>query len=419
MVSGDTVFCKHQLATSGQFPTPPPSIPEWIPGDDHTDFAEPARSLKSQRSVDVEFGKIGSRLTHRWPSISSRWRDKRPTTSVSNPTVRSAPPSRTASAKQHSVRQSLASHLEPHETMLLFAPKAKAVGDASPSPSSPTLPQDIDLSTYGESEDPIDRKELASTPLLPPALTELHAHQDEGFQSPLQSPSVATPSTAATFADTALSSPVRAGIDTPPLSAKPSFGSLYRVYSNHMPRMSTDAMDYSDVDEPDYYTMKLGHANFHILPEPYMPERCDRESCSRLLLDWEAARREYMKQAFMISENYGPTSQTYKLTSEKWAQIDREWQTNLDRARTEAEALGETPHHENLAQTVSVSHMPSLPFDPENPEKFPALDEGGIVGPMVQYTKIHRTPSRRKNFFKLLLQPTGFLGPRSPSRPHC
>jgi hypothetical protein len=126
-----------------------------------------------------------------------------------------------------------------------------------------------------------------------------------------------------------------------------------------------------------------------------------------------------MKQAFMISENYGPTSQTYKLTSEKWAQIDREWQTNLDRARTEAEALGETPHHENLAQTVSVSRMPSLPFDPKNPEKFPALNEDGIVGPMVQYTKIQRTPSRRKNFLKLLLEPTGFLGARSPFRPRC
>ena len=380
------------------------------------DFVEPARSLKSQRSIDTHFGKIGSRLSHRWPSISSRWRDRRPTTSVSNPTVRSAPPSRTASAKQLSVRRSLASHLEPHETMLLFAPKEKTAGDASPTPSSPTLPQDIDFSPYGETDDPIDRKELASTPLLPPALTELYAHQDESFQSPLQSPSVATPSTAATFAETPMSSPIRTGIDTPPLSAKPSFGSIYRVYSNHLPPTSTDGTDYSDVEEPDYYSMKLGHANFHIFPEPYMPERCDRESCNRLLLDWEAARREYMKQAFLISENYGPTSQTYKLTSEKWAQIDSQWQTNLNQARAEAEALGETPHHKNLAQTVSVSHMPSLPFDPKNPEKFPAIEEGGIVGPMVQYTTIQRTPSKRKNFLKLLLEPAGLLGARSPFR---
>lgn len=414
--AGDTVFCKHQQAKFGPFPTPPPSIPEWVPGDDHVALAEPARSLKSQRSVDTHFGKISARLSNRWPSISSRWRDNRPTTSVSSPTVRSAPPSRTASATHQSVKQSLASHLEPHETMLLFAPKGKTAGDASPTPSSPTLPQSIDLSAYMDSPDPIDREELASTPLLPPALTELRARQDESMPSPLQSPSVATPSTAATFTDTPLSSPIRASIHTPPLSAKTSFGSIHRVYSNHLPPMSSDGVDYGCAEEPDYYTMKLGHANFHIFPEPYIPERCNKESCNRLLLDWEAARREYMKHAFLISENYGPTSQTYKLTSEKWAQIDQEWQTNLNRARTEAEALGETPQHENLAQTVSVSHIPSLPFDPKNPEKYPALNEGGIVGPMVQYTRIQRVPSRRKNFLKLFLEPTGLLGARSPFR---
>lgn len=377
------------------------------------DFVEPARSLKSQKSAaDISVGNISSRFSRRWQSISG-WRDRMPTTSISSPTVRSAPPSRAASTKQHSVKHSLASYLDPQETLSLFAPNGKDLGDASRRPSSPTLPEPVGLRAFENAQDPIDRKEHSSTPLLPPVLTELRA-EDETFQSPLQSPSVATPSTAATFADTPLSSPTFTSGHTPPLSAKPSLASITRVRSNHMFGGSADGMRYNDQDQLEYYNMKLGHANFHILPEPYMPDTCDEDSCDRLLIDWETARHEYMRQAYAISQNYGPTSNTYKFTSEKWALIDRQWQTYIERARAEAEALGETPRHDYLPETVAVSQMPSLPFDPNHPEKFPAPDEGCIVGPMVQFPKVQRTPSKKKKFLKLLLEPTGLFGARSP-----
>ena len=402
---GDTVFCKHQQALSAPFPTPPPSSPEWIPGDDLVGSTEPARSLKSQRSaVDLSIGKIGSRISRRLPSISSRWRDKVPTTSISSPAARSAPPSRSASAK-HSAKNSLASFLGPHETMLLFAPQAKPLPDVSRRPSSPTLPEPSGFLSGNDFEDPIDRKELASTPLLPPVLTELRAEQHESFQSPLQSPSVATPSTAATFVDTPLSSPIFQSAQSPPLSSKPSFASMARVQSNHVPYETSDAGPGAEMDELEYYNMKLGHANFHIFPEPYMPERGNEESCDQLLADWETARHEYMRQAYAISQNYGPTSNTYKLTSAKWALIDRQWQDNIERSRAEAEAHGEKPRQDILPETAPVAKIPSLPFDPEHPDKFPSLNEGGIVGPMLQYAKVQRPSSKKRNFLKLLLEP--------------
>ena len=408
------MFCKHQQAKSASYPTPPPSSPEWIPGDDLVDFMEPARSLKSQRSAaELSVGKTSSRFSRRWQSISS-WRDRRPTTSISSPTVRSAPPSRAGSTKQHSVKHSLAGCLDPHEVMPLFPRNEDDFVIMGRRPSSPTLPEPLGIPTFQGSQEPIDRKEHASTPLLPPVLTELRRKQDESFQSPLQSPSVATPSTAATFADTPLSSPIFNDAYTPPLSAKPSLASMTRVRSNHTCGGSADGMHHTDQDQLEYYNMKLGHANFHILPEPYLPDRCDEESCNRLLMEWETARHEYMRQAYAISQNYGPSSNTYKFTSEKWALIDRQWQTNIERSRAEAEALGERPRQDYLPETVAVSQMPSLPFDPNHPEKFPVPNEDCIVGPMVQFPKVQRTPSKKKNFLKLLLEPTGLFGTRSP-----
>ena len=398
------MFCEHQRARYAPYPTPPPSSPEWIPGDDLADFMEPARSLKSQRSAaELSVGKRSSRFSRRWPSISSRWRDRRATTSISNQTVRSAPPSRAASTKQHSVKHSLASYLDPQETLSLFAPSRR--------PSSPTLPEPFGLEAFDNVQEPIDRKEHSSTPLLPPLLAELQVRQDEKVQSPLQSPSVATASTAATFADTPLSSPTFNGTHTPPLSAKPSLASLRnKIRSDHVHGGSADGIDQVQLE---YYNMKLGHANFHIMPEPYLPEKCDEESCNGLLADWVTARREYMRHAYAIKESHGPTSDTYKFTSQKWELIDRQWQSNIERSRAEAEALGERPRQDYLPVTAAVSQMPSLPFDPQNPEKFPALEEGCVVGPMLQYASIQRAPSKKKkNFLKLLLEPTGLFNTR-------
>lgn len=165
-------------------------------------------------------------------------------------------------------------------------------------------------------------------------------------------------------------------------------------------------------EEIDPWAHKLGHANFHIEPQPYMPEISTLQTCNRLLDDWESARIEFMKQAARISEHYGPTSQTYKFTEQKWAQIDAQWRAYHKQANAEAEASGEATHFQTLAETQLVSRLPSL-NDPQQPAKFPKIEDADIVGPMVQYAKIHRLPSKRQNFLRIFTDPTSLLGRRS------
>lgn len=162
-------------------------------------------------------------------------------------------------------------------------------------------------------------------------------------------------------------------------------------------------------EESDPWAIKLGHANFHILPEPYFPESCDLPSCKRLLEDWESARIEYMRQAARTSEHYGPTSQTMKLTEQKWAGIDAEWKRNHEVAVSRAAASGEGPVYQPLAEIAALSKVPSL-NDPQNAGKSPKLDESEIYAPMVQYAKIQRRPSKKANFLRLFTDPASLLG---------
>jgi hypothetical protein len=161
-------------------------------------------------------------------------------------------------------------------------------------------------------------------------------------------------------------------------------------------------------EETDIWAIRLGHANFTIEPEPYYPPQCTGQACQRLLEGWETARVEYMRVIARVSEHYGPSSPTYRLTEEKWAEIDKKWHTNFDRANAEAEANGETPVTQCLAETQPLSKMPSLK-DPNQPTKFLDVDEANIVGPMVQYVKIQQPSPKRTGFFNLLKDPSSII----------
>lgn len=110
-----------------------------------------------------------------------------------------------------------------------------------------------------------------------------------------------------------------------------------------------------------------------------------------------------MRQAARVSENYGVTSDIYKLTEQKWAEIDAIWRANHDLANAEAQASGQSDQPlAPLAETQTLKKMPSLQ-DPKQPSKFPAIEEADIVGPMVQYAKIQhrRQPSKKSSFLKI------------------
>ncbi|WPH01076.1 Hypothetical protein R9X50_00391100 [Acrodontium crateriforme] len=419
----DSPFCEHRRTpTANQSDIlPHMSTPEWTPGDDYFSDGEIIQELsvvKRRRSGDLSDETLSSRLSRRFPSISSRWKDKKPTTSVSNTNARSAPPSRTSSLRLPSIRRSLASHAEsnsgpvtPPFTPIDAQSEPNELTGSEATPKAPIKSLEISIPERESLEEPIDRQELASTPLLPPMMLNHLSHSSEELQSPLQSPSIADHS----MACTPISTPVLPSCLTPPLSAKPSTASINQIRSNHTAMLSTDISPLSISDEYDPWAIKLGHANFHIYPEPYYPEVCNQQTCMRLRDDWEDATREYMRQAVRVGEHYGPTSHTYKLTEQKWGEIDAQWRANHERANAEAQASGDATAttSQALPETQPLSKMPSL-NDPQKPAKFPRIDDADIVGPMVQYaTKVPRQPSKRSVFLRIFTDPSSLLNARA------
>lgn len=313
-------------------------------------------------------------------------------------TVQSAPPTPGSSSWRPSITEYLTKQLEPRRSTSIAHQQSFPFFDAGGESSFYEAPTASEAQNTGFTEDPIDREELSSTPLLPPLFSSLRPASDEALQSPLQSPSVASYSETASLANAPLDGPMSCGLLTPPLSAKPSvtsFGVLpSSVYSG---------------PEQDHWAIRLGHANFDIEPKPYMPQQCTRATCRRLLDDWSSARVEYMRIVARVSEHYGPSSPTYKMTEAKWAEIDKEWRCNLDKANSEAEAHGETPVSQCLAETQPLAKMPSL-SDPNQPTKFLNVDEADIVGPMVKYVNIQQLPTKRAGLFGLLKDQSSVLG---------
>ncbi|KAH9818189.1 Only proline and serine are matching in the corresponding protein [Teratosphaeria destructans] len=272
----------------------------------------------------------------------------------------------------------------------------------------------VDIKIPDSTDEPIDRQGLASTPLLPPLVDDRRTHSCEAF-SPLQSPSVAGPSATTSIVGTPTLGPFNTGMPTPPLSSQPSYASFKPAHTHLYPTSEIPAMSISHAHDP--WATKLGHANFHIEPEPYFPETSTLQASERLLDDWANARAQYSRQAHRISENYGPTSQIYKDTEAKWAEIDAQWRAYHDRVKAEAEANGEVEEiQRTLARdTRSTSRLP-LPTlsDPDQPSKFPKIDDSDIVGPMVQYEVQRKGTASsakiRPTLLKLFTDPASLLG---------
>jgi len=166
----------------------------------------------------------------------------------------------------------------------------------------------------------------------------------------------------------------------------------------------------------DKWTVKLGHANFTIYPEPWMPEHCDAVACQKLFSDWEEARRNFTKHQVRTGEHYGPTSKTYKLSELKWGEIDAQWKKNNQLAAKKHAKLSQERIPVTPTEPAPLSKMPSL-NDPRGEGKFPKLGDEDIVGPMVQIASQIQAPrSKRATFLKFLTDvkfPGTFLG-RTP-----
>jgi hypothetical protein len=177
-------------------------------------------------------------------------------------------------------------------------------------------------------------------------------------------------------------------------------------------------------DPNDKWANALGHANFTILPEPYVPESCNAQSVRQLMDDWQQARNNYAKHQVRTAEHYGATSKYYLLTEQKWAEIDAEWKKNYDLAKSHAVAIGQELEPTSPMEPEPISKMPTL-NDSKSQGKFPKLGDEDIVGPMFQFKEsplFQKPPSKKRAFFKFLSDlrfPGSLLGRSSTGVRSC
>ena len=173
--------------------------------------------------------------------------------------------------------------------------------------------------------------------------------------------------------------------------------------------------------QSDEWSQRLGHANFNIQPEPYLPELKDLEAYRQLRADWDLARSNYAKHLARTGEHYGTTSKIYLLTQEKWAVVDAEWKRHNELMSRSVQPLiarlsdGETDQGGSTASSAVLEKPLTkviVPQIDDSSGKFPELGDEDIIGPMAfapsrfQQTDIERAASgrtsRKRSFIKFL-----------------
>lgn len=372
---------------------------------------EASPRIKKRREGDSPFMAMASKFGTRFPSFSRKWRARKELSTLSyvadqqRERATSLAASSRSSSSSEQARQGAEATKELHTPL---TPTRSIFEEVAA-----TAPIDIERAN----RDLGDREEhLASTPLLPPLMLEAAANSKQPtMQSPLQSPSVAEPNdpfSGSTGAIDAITTPQLPQMPSPPLSSKPSVSSIHRANMSRAPHLipSSEIPPFHMADENDEWAKKLGHANFTVLPEPYLPAHFDIEACRQLRADWDLARCNYTKHLVRTGEHYGVTSKTYILTEEKWAQTDAQWKENNEitiqgAVDGGADAFSTLKHTTLGGESTNVmTKIPSL-NDPQSQGKFPQLGDEDIVGPMVQVAaQLQRSPSKKAKIIRFFAE---------------
>ncbi|KAJ5157494.1 uncharacterized protein N7482_008594 [Penicillium canariense] len=339
------------------------------------DISDSPKKRRSDSLSMMGVSRIGSRVS----TVSARWKSKRasgsPERDIFPDDLRSRANSAASSALASPIIANpitrIDSHVPPSPAQTIFEERMSNSG---------TRPIDI-TQANSFSQDDNDAPQ-ATTPLLPPLLgDDSMSLVTSRVQSPLQSPSVADVSEAAYYGVT--SDPrfaTVAGIPSPPLSSKPSVASMSRPRASTVRTISGEPTPFVLSDPNDEWANKLGHANFTIQPEPYVPAICDLESFHQLRADWDMARCNFAKHLVRTGEHYGVTSNIYKLTGEKWECTDHKWRAQHEALLSTLGSVYGVPlslTQSNLRPCEQVC-IPRL----HDNAKFPEMGDEDIVGPM-------------------------------------
>ncbi|MCJ1379393.1 hypothetical protein MMC17_002494 [Xylographa soralifera] len=367
----------------------------------YTDF-DSIHLSKRRRPDESVLDGMTSRFGTRFPSLSRKWKSRRDGKSASTTDTfpeALATRSRANSTRASSVIDSLVDSTERHDLHVLPTPRRSLSNESVNDP--PVSPIDIKKANAHFETDEEASAAIATTPLLPPVMAQFPSGlSDEPVQSPLQSPKIVdSPS----VLDFPIFTPRVSGLPSPPLSTKPSVSSFHRrqlLPSGDIPPMLL-------VDPQDEWSNKLGHANFTIYPEPYVPEDFALSTCRQFRADWDAARCNYVKHLARTGEHYSITSKIHQLTEEKWAQVNAIWKRNNDVVLSHTTTSGDDGAQlskQSSVQQESASPMKIPPTNgPRSEGKFPKVGDEGIVGPMVQEKPLPQPrPSRKRAFWKFL-----------------
>ncbi|KAI9806187.1 MAG: hypothetical protein M1825_006302 [Sarcosagium campestre] len=398
---------------------------DFLRGDDAISFRTNAKKRRGGDSLSGIATRIGNRL----PSFSRRWKSRKVSRNID--ISRESAPSRAGSSRTSSSEHSLRESTDSRDGPRPLTP-AKSTVDADDEIPFPGGKIDVERAN---NRDSVATEGMATTPLLPPLMVpETAPDAQPAIQSPLQSPTIAEnlePLSHANSPAIPQGTPQIGGMPSPPMSRKPSATSIpHQVVGQLVPASEIPGIKLADPD--DEWAHKLGHANFDIHPEPYLPDELDAEACKQLRANWDHARCNYTKHLFRTGEHYGVTSKTYKLTEQKWHGIDAQWKSNYD--RTCAQTSDDEKRDPDAAHQMSdeappvamLTKMPSL-NDPRSEGKFPKLGDEDIVGPMVQAVAQSQSnrrgnkgrSSRKSSFMRFLHSPTSILSGRSSAAGHA
>ncbi|KAE8388560.1 hypothetical protein BDV23DRAFT_195115 [Aspergillus alliaceus] len=365
---------------------------------DLTDAGMDIRHSPKKRRSDSISTKGLSRIGSRISTISNRWKSRQGSDAFDTPDAFSIR-SRTNSASSTLAGPTIVPISRVNSVTVPPSP-ARTIFEERLSESG-VQPIDI-VKANRHSQNDEDSSPKATTPLLPPFMGDQPTYPvAPRVHSPLQSPSVADMSEETLDGTTPRDSRL-AGLPSPPLSTKPSVSSFNRPRANTVRTASADAPPYLLSDPNDEWSNKLGHANFTIQPEPYVPEVYDLESFRQLRARWDLAQCNFTKHLVRTGEHYGITSTIYKLTQDKWDCINNEWKHHHEMMLSQLEAT--EGHRLHLIESHSDPYeqikLPRL-----HDEKFPELGDGEIVGPMkiapgTSGSGLCRSRSLKRNFFK-------------------
>jgi hypothetical protein len=377
------------------------------------DFSGSPRQKKRRHGSDAGFSSWSTRLGSRLPSLP-RWgatsrRHQFSFSPSSDPSLDQRPSfSRAASSRSSSI--SVPARGAPDRMNEPPIPTTPALSfyDSTESVVLPS-PRETTQASAGKS---LERERaMATTPLLPPLLTDgapgQAAHGYSLQPSPLQSPSIATsPAPEVTASQS---------YPTPPLSTKASISSF---------RRGTTSGTFSDIPSPlpcfldqhDAWSDRLGHANFTIEPKPYSPDTASFAALQAFRADWDQARINYTKHLVRTGEHYGTTSKTYVLTESKWAETEREWRQAEDDLihRLDSGTNGDAYVAPQLLRRATEEMLPAaVPRMLSSEGKFPERGDVDIIGPMVRDAVMMReSHDERKNgtsgWLKNLAEKVGF-----------